>query len=235
MFKKKDVDKLLIWARKAQYIFEKSGETDFNELKRREKIEMVSTLEELGISPEFDGDSSGMSESVCIKDGTAYISVVFFSRAECLENFNDELYSLQCCFNDVLYQSDYDDSDITFDEFVDLLDDLLKKDITIINLTPHAVTFYAKDGKTVINTIPSSGVARAAQTRKPITEINGIPVSKTEYGAVEGLPESQDNTIYIVSVLTAQAAPERTDLYIVDDMVRDVSGQILGCKALAQI
>lgn len=134
-----------------------------------------------------------------------------------------------------MYESDYSNSDLTFDEFVDLLDGLLEEKITIVNLTPHAVTIYDTDGETVINTIPSSGVARAAQSREAIGDINGIPVSRTGYEEVEGLPAPLVNTIYIVSVLTAQAAKNRTDLYIIDDLVRDPDGAILGCKALAQI
>lgn len=93
----------------------------------------------------------------------------------------------------------------------------------------------AQDGKTIINTIPSSGIVHVVQTRKPINNINGIPVFETGYRAVEGLPNKQDNTICIVSVSTAQAAKGRDDLYIVDDLVRDDAGCILGCKALAQI
>ena len=107
--------------------------------------------------------------------------------------------------------------------------------IKMINLTPHEVTIFAQDGSTVLHTVPSSGVARAYQAREQIGEINGIPVCKTAYGAVEGLPTQEDGTIYIVSVLTAQAAKGRDDLYIVDDTVRDDAGRILGCKALAQI
>ena len=60
-------------------------------------------------------------------------------------------------------------------------------------------------------------------------------MSKTGYGAVEGLPDQRDGVVYVVSVLTAQAAPDRKDLYIVDELVRDDMGRFIGCKALAQI
>ena len=120
-------------------------------------------------------------------------------------------------------------------EFVQHLESLLFGQTTIVNLTPHEITVYDAAGESVLQVIPSSGMARAAQTREPLDEINGIPVSKTGYGAVEGLPDQRDGVIYIVSVLTAQAAPDRKDLYIVDELVRDDTGRILGCKALAQI
>ena len=104
----------------------------------------------------------------------------------------------------------------------------------MINLTPHAINFLDKNNN-LAACIPSSGIARATQKRVPIGTINGITVNKTEYGAVEGHPEPEYGTIYIVSVLTAQAAPYRSDLYIVDDTVRNDQGQIIGCRALAQI
>ena len=104
----------------------------------------------------------------------------------------------------------------------------------MINLTPHAISFLDKDNN-LITCVPSAGVARAAQKRVPISTVNGITVNKTQYGEVEGLPAQEDGTIYIVSVLTAQAAPDRNDLYIVDDAVRDDQGRIVGCRALAQI
>lgn len=235
MIKKEELNVLLGWAKEAQKIFTESGETEFQELRRREKIAMLHYLEECGLEIETDGDSDGSSESVTIKDETTSISVVFFSAAYDPDDFDDNLNGLQCNFDDKMFDSGYDNSDLTFDEFVDLIVNMTQSDVAIINLTPHAVTFYAADGETIVNTVPSSGVARAEQSRESMGDINGIPVSKTGYGKVEGLPKPAENTIYIVSVLTAQAAKERNDLYIVDDIVRDTSGQILGCKALAQI
>lgn len=195
---KKELEKVYEWAKKAQEIFKKSGETDFTELRKKEKVQMVNALEDSGLKVESDGDSDGICKYAC---------------------FDDNYYP----------------GKMTFDDLVEHIGNMLKTETNIVNLTPHAVTFYAQDGKTVLNTIPSSGMARAAQSRSTIGDINGIPVCKTSYGEVEGLPAPQPNTIYIVSVLTAQAAKDRKDLYIVDDTVRDSSGQILGCKALAQI
>ena len=235
MLKKEELQALVDWAKKTQKIFNEAGEGDFKELRKREKASIIYALKESGLKIETDGDSDGMFMRVDIKDESIDISVELFSSSYYLEDFEDNLRTLQCWFNDLVYNPSYDGSDMTFDEFVDMIDGLLQEDITIVNLTPHTVTIYAADAETVIKTIPSAGVARAEQYREYIGEINGIPVSKTEYGKVEGLPEKARNTIYIVSVLTAQAAKDRTDLYIVDDIVRDASGQIIGCKALAQI
>ena len=227
---KKELEKVYEWAKKAQEIFKKSGETDFTELRKKEKVQMVNALEDSGLKIESDGDSDGICKYACLNDGERYIYISFFSKAYDPDDFERYISDLQCEIDDNYYPGK-----MTFDDLVEHIGNMLKTETNIVNLTPHAVTFYAQDGKTVLNTIPSSGMARAAQSRSTIGDINGIPVCKTSYGEVEGLPAPQPNTIYIVSVLTAQAAKDRKDLYIVDDTVRDSSGQILGCKALAQI
>ena len=106
---------------------------------------------------------------------------------------------------------------------------------TLVNLTPHSITFVDDAGNTVLTVEPSGQIARCSVTREKIGEINGIPVNKSRFGEVENLPEPQEGTIYIVSYLTAQAVPERKDVFITDDAVRDEQGRIIGCRALAHI
>ena len=110
----------------------------------------------------------------------------------------------------------------------------------LVNLTPHALVIMPEgpDGPTV--TIPPSGqVARCATSRVQVdtVTVDGItvPVNRTEFGAVTGLPDPQPDTIYIVSSLVAQAVPDRQDVFIVDDAVRDEQGRIIGCRALAHV
>lgn len=105
----------------------------------------------------------------------------------------------------------------------------------IINCTPHAITFLREDNSVLATIEPSGSIARAAQTRERVSEVNGIVVNQCSYGAVTGLPDPQDGTIYLVSALTAQACPERSDVFITDDAVRDDSGRIIGCRAIARI
>lgn len=122
----------------------------------------------------------------------------------------------------------------------------------VINLTPHAINLYKledcaisaqgnyktlilKEGVTPMMVLPSEGVARATQTKKQIDTIEGIPVNATVYGDVEGLPEPSQDTFYVVSALTAQAAKGRNDLLIVDSTVRDKDGRIVGCTAFGRI
>ena len=216
--KREDIMKLLGWAREAQKVFEESGETDFEELRRREKREIYDRFVGFGFDVHDDAiDKYTGYEAVEIGDVTAR----FYFHDESNYPFDMLLFIGEDC--------------VPVQEFVQHLEDLLKGKTTIVNLTPHEIAVYDAAGESVLQVIPSSGMARAAQTREPLDKINGIPVSKTGYGAVTGLPDQQDGVVYIVSVLTAQAAPDRKDLYIVDDLVRDDTGRILGCKALAQI
>ena len=100
----------------------------------------------------------------------------------------------------------------------------------IINLTPHAITFVNDEGKPFA-TIPSSGIARVASTTAVIAEFDGIPVTETTFGQVEGLPEKKLGVIYIVSRMVATAS-KRNDLFVPGMQVRDSEGCVIGCKSL---
>lgn len=108
----------------------------------------------------------------------------------------------------------------------------------IVNLTPHALNFIGADGEAVL-TVPSSGVARAKQFRFDVGSIEAggavLPVIHTTYWEVEGLPEPEPGMIYVVSALTAQAAPKRADVYVTDEAVRDGAGRVIGCRGLTQV
>lgn len=111
----------------------------------------------------------------------------------------------------------------------------MKNKTTLVNLTPHSIVFVDDAGNTVLTVEPSGQIARCSVTREKIGDINGIPVNKSRFGKVENLPEPQEGTIFIVSALTAQAVPDRPDVFIVDDAVRDEQGRIIGCRALAHV
>ena len=102
------------------------------------------------------------------------------------------------------------------------------KNINIVNLTPHTINLCGKE-------ITSSGVARAIVTSEIIGNINEVPVRRNRYGSVEGLPNPEANTIFIVSALTAQACKDRDDVYMTDQAVRDDQGRITGCNGLARV
>ena len=102
-----------------------------------------------------------------------------------------------------------------------------------INLTPHDVTIVKETGETLLVFPPSGEVTRVSELTEPIGYIGMCPVIRKSYGDVEGLPAQQENTWYIVSALTARACPDRKDLLIPANTVRDSEGRIIGCTALA--
>ena len=105
----------------------------------------------------------------------------------------------------------------------------------LVNLTPHKVVILSEDN-TVLKAIEPSGIlARCSTCREEVGKIDGIPVNRTSFGVVSGLPGPEAGTYYIVSALTAQAVPNRADVLITDDAVRDQEGKIIGCRALAHI
>jgi hypothetical protein len=122
----------------------------------------------------------------------------------------------------------------------------------IINATPHTITILNKAGITqdekkqflgnkeaivVLKEIPVSGILpRVKMSNEPAEPIDGIPVETVIYGDIEGLPDADGETFYIVSGLVAAAASKqgRTDCLAPGALVRDKNnpGLILGCLFL---
>jgi hypothetical protein len=115
--------------------------------------------------------------------------------------------------------------------------------VKFVNLTPHEVTIFDSEGKNVIMRVPPSGtVARVSVASDVIgyftTSQGNMPIRKTVYGEIQGLPEPSEDTIYIVStvVLLALKAKgiERHDVVSPDtnpdSVVRDPEGRIIGVK-----
>ena len=128
----------------------------------------------------------------------------------------------------------------------------------IINCTPHEITIYAnssvelialpgsnykslvvKAGEKPALVIPPSGIiARATETlahEEPIS-VHGlaIPMIHKVMGEPQDLPEPKPDTMYLVSLATAKAAPDRQDLLVVGESCRDLEGHIRGCVSLAR-
>lgn len=107
----------------------------------------------------------------------------------------------------------------------------------IINCTPHDVNLVTENGSI---TFPRSGIIpRLTEQQQKINSVtvNGIEIDimKKSFNEAEGLPEPQENTIFIVSALVAGAIKDRDDLVIPNDTIRDDQGRIIGCKNLAKI
>ena len=104
---------------------------------------------------------------------------------------------------------------------------------TIRNFTPHEVKIVDTEGN-VLKAFSSEGCARCSQSETIIANIDGVDVTKQTFGNVEGLPEPQNDTYYIVSRLVASALPDRKDLLIPGPTVREGS-TIKGCLSLSAL
>lgn len=108
--------------------------------------------------------------------------------------------------------------------------------VEFINMTPHEVVLVNSDSKEVLRRFPASGtLARVNSSTKVVGEIDGIPITTTEFSDVYGLPEQKDGTVYIVSLAVAQRATDRDDLLVPNGSVRDEQGRIIGCTSLAMV
>jgi len=107
--------------------------------------------------------------------------------------------------------------------------------MNIINLTPHAITFVNGEGVVIRTIAPSGKLARVSVRTVTDGYIGGIPVTRSAFGQVEGLPAPEDGTIYVVSSLVASRVPDRWDVFIPNESVRDDQGRIVGCRSLGRI
>jgi hypothetical protein len=101
------------------------------------------------------------------------------------------------------------------------------------NLTPHTINILNEE-KQLIKTIEPNGLARCQVSKEQVSSYDNIPFYQTTFGEVEGLPVKEDNVINIVSLVVRQACPTRADLYSPGELVRDDSGQPIGCIGLSR-
>lgn len=84
---------------------------------------------------------------------------------------------------------------------------------TIINLNKHTINVVI-DGE-MAEIAPSGQVATVSVKSVQVGSVNGIPLFRSEYGDIVGLPEPQDGVLYLVNMLVGQRAASllgRTDL-----------------------
>ena len=110
----------------------------------------------------------------------------------------------------------------------------------LVNLFPHEIDLVLADGTEIVLP-PCAKPARAAMERSLDRVIRldldsgpiDVPLSTVEMGEVSQLPPPAADTWYIVSLVVAYAHPERTDLLVPDDLVRDEVGRVIACQALS--
>jgi hypothetical protein len=104
--------------------------------------------------------------------------------------------------------------------------------MNIINLTPHPLNLQDTDGQMVV--IPPSGkIARVDETRDYLGLIDGLRVTRPNYGEVVNLPAPQPGCIFVVSALVLQAVPDRADVFAPGPAIRDADGKIVGADGLS--
>lgn len=103
----------------------------------------------------------------------------------------------------------------------------------IINTTPHPITIL-DDANEVLEVFPTGefNIRISSSTVDAGFTVNNIKITTTEYGKVNGLPEWQPFVYYIVSAMVKSALPNRTDLLVPAEQVRDDKGIIIGCRSL---
>ena len=65
-----------------------------------------------------------------------------------------------------------------------------------------------------------------------VGEVEGLTLARTEFGEPVNLPAPVPGTLIIVSQLVQSALPERTDLVVPAELVRDGMGRVIGCASL---
>jgi hypothetical protein len=105
------------------------------------------------------------------------------------------------------------------------------KEIKIKNCTPHPVNIEGEDGKA--RTFPKSDApARVSVKKEQVGSLLGISVSRETFGNVIDLPEEQDGTFLIVSRMVEAALPDRHELVVPGDLIRNEKGQIVGARGV---
>lgn len=102
-----------------------------------------------------------------------------------------------------------------------------------INLTPHEVKVF-DENQVLIKTIPPSGqVARLEKRDGEVTKVLGVTLKRPHFGEVQNLLDPQEGVYLIVSsmVRTSPGLLSRTDLVSPGDLVRDNSGNVIGCRS----
>lgn len=104
----------------------------------------------------------------------------------------------------------------------------------IINTTPHPIQIL-DDKNEVLEVFPKGefNIRISSSTVDAGFTVNNIKITTTEYGKVNGLPEWQPFVYYIVSAMVKCASwPNRTDLLVPAEQVRDDKGMIIGYRSL---
>ncbi len=107
--------------------------------------------------------------------------------------------------------------------------------MNIVNLTPHQLNIQKKNGQ--LRTVdPSGTVVRLLEETENHGILEDIEITAKYYSSIQGLPEPQEDTIYVVSGIAGttiwELLPERKDVFIPGPALRGEDGKHVGCKGL---
>lgn len=114
-----------------------------------------------------------------------------------------------------------------------------------VNLTPHEINIYAaevdatgkdtKESNLSLSLPPSGETARVSVTPRyylTVPQPSEVVLYKQVVGDVVGLPDPENDTIFIVSAQVRLAAPYRRDVASPGELKRNEAGQPIGCVGL---
>jgi len=106
------------------------------------------------------------------------------------------------------------------------------------NLTPHSINIT--HGSAQLTLPPGTQpLPRIRETATPAGTIHhdsiDIPLVNVHATTTANLPPPQPDTLLIVPRIIADSHPERIDLVVPYDTIRNPQGQIVGCTSLARI
>lgn len=131
----------------------------------------------------------------------------------------------------------------------------------LINLTPHPIRIYTQEAPTTLvdidqglmTIIPPSGLVARLSAEEPsgvtytnmavrhrTVEFGDVPIQleRVVFTSVSGLPAKREGVYLIVPLVTALAEqsenPQRDDLLVPYEQVRNAEGTVVGCRTLAQ-
>lgn len=104
--------------------------------------------------------------------------------------------------------------------------------INFVNLTPHTINIHSNGN--VKNVAPSGNIARVSTNYQHYNTVGGINIYKCVYGDVDGLPDPEENKIFVVSGVVKSAVPNRMDVMSPGELIRDDNGKPIGCNGLRQ-
>ena len=123
----------------------------------------------------------------------------------------------------------------------------------VINCTPHDVNIYTPSGCYMrdgclyrredeiefpqpFRTYPAAKEpARVTFVQKTAGMADGILIYWWAPEELVNLPEPKPDTYYIVSKMLAQACPEREDFILPGNLVRNESGDVVGCIDFSRV